>query len=715
MKTIAETCALFALVLLSPLATAAQSAAPSETPPLMRLADVERGQLLFHTAEPGRYAPAPLVATEVEIEVGGIVARTVVRQHFVNPTDGWLEGRYVFPLPEDSAVNRMTLSVGDRVIEARIAERKAARRTYEQARREGRRAALVEQHRPNVFSNDVANIPPHGRIAVELHYLSQLRYDGGKFSLRFPLVVAPRFDPAQRTAALVRHVPGEPAGTPPVRTIPVRDTATEPPSNPVSLAINLDTGMALASVESRSHAIDIEKTGTGKRRIALTGKAVPADRDFVLAWAPEAGSAPRVAAFRERVGDEIYLLAMILPPAAERTGPTPPRDVVFILDRSGSMGGKSIRAARAALETALDRLRREDRFNLIRFSDRTDALFDAVRPANGSATLMAKVFLRATEADGGTVMRPALIRALGEPVPDGRLRQVVFLTDGAVANETELFREIASRLGPTRLFTVGIGSAPNGYFMRKAAEAGRGTYVYISDLDAVETETARLFGKLENPARTNIEALWSGTDAAMTPETYPGVVPDLYAGEPVVLITRLPAAALEQNAALTLRSGDWTARTALADARPAAGIGALWARAKIMTLTDSRREGVPEEAVAAAVTEVALKHSLVSRYTSLVATERERVRPEGAAISAGDVPLNLPHGWDYRKTMGAALRSAPASTDAARAGLMGPVDLPQGATPFWLHLIAGLGLALLAGLALFAARRPQPPAPDAAG
>ncbi len=704
------------LILLTPIAAVAQTPAapPSETPPPMRLADVERGQLLFRTEEAGRYAPAPLVATEVEIDVGGIVATTIVRQHFVNPTDGWLEGRYVFPLPEDSAVNRMTISLGDRIIEARIAERKAARRTYEQARREGRRAALVEQHRPNLFTNDVANIPPHGRIAVELRYLSRLRYDDGKFSLRFPLVVAPRFDPGQRTAALVRHAPERLGGSAQIRTIPVRDTSREAPLNPVTLAINLDAGVPLAAVDSPSHAIDAEKAGTGKRRIALRGKAVPADRDFVLHWTPEAAAAPRVASFRERIGNDLYLLAMILPPAPDRAAPPPPRDVVFILDRSGSMGGKSIRAARAALETAIDRLRPDDRFNLIRFSDRTDALFAAVRPAGGSAALMAKVFLRATEADGGTVMRPALIRALGAQAPDGRLRQVVFLTDGAVANETELFREIASRLGPTRLFTVGIGSAPNGYFMRKAAEAGRGAYVYISDLDAVEIETARLFGKLENPARTDIEALWSGGDAAMAPETYPGIVPDLYAGEPAVLISRLPATALETDAALTLRSGDWTSQVALAAARPATGIGALWARAKIMALTDSRREGVPEDAVAAAVTEIALTHSLVTRYTSLVATERERVRPEDTAITSGDVPLNLPHGWDYRKTLGEALKKA-AAPQPARAGLMSPVSLPQGATPFWLHLLAALGLVLLAGLALFAARRPQPPAPDAAG
>ena len=159
------------LFLILPASAAAQSAE------LMTLNDVQRGQLLFRTVDAGRYAPAPLVATEVDIAIGGIVARTVVKQHFVNPTEEWLEGRYVFPLPENAAVNRMTLTVGNRVIEAKIAERQPARKAYEAAKAQGRRAALVEQHRPNIFSNEVANIPPGGRIAVELHYLQQLRFD----------------------------------------------------------------------------------------------------------------------------------------------------------------------------------------------------------------------------------------------------------------------------------------------------------------------------------------------------------------------------------------------------------------------------------------------------------------------------------------------------------------------------------------------------------
>lgn len=184
---------LIALPVISPSAQTLSPAPAAETrtPTLMTLGDVQRGQLLFHSTRPGEYAPAPLVATEVEIDVSGIVARTMVKQYFVNPTGDWLEGRYVFPLPENSAVSRMKLVVGDRVIEAKIAERQAARKAYEAAKRQSRRAALVEQHRPNIFSNNVANIPPGGRIAVQLHYSQRLDYDRGRFSLRFPMVVAP--------------------------------------------------------------------------------------------------------------------------------------------------------------------------------------------------------------------------------------------------------------------------------------------------------------------------------------------------------------------------------------------------------------------------------------------------------------------------------------------------------------------------------------------
>lgn len=694
------------------------AAGAAQSAELMTLNDVGRGQLLFRTVDAGRYAPAPLVATEVDITVGGIVARTVVKQHFVNPTRDWLEGRYVFPLPEGAAVNRMTLTVGERVIEARIAERRAARKAYAAAKAQGRRAALVEQHRPNMFSNEVANIPPGGRIAVELHYLRQLRFDQGKFSLRFPLVVAPRFDPASRSRKLVSHTEeseGQ-AGEPPV-VIPVRNTEIESPMNPVSLTVTLDAGMALAAVASPSHALAVEKSGIGKRRIALADRAVPADRDFILDWTPKLGAQPFTAFFRETVGDRVYVLAMIMPPAGTQLpGKRKSRDIVFILDRSGSMGGESIRAARSALDAAIDRLGDEDRFNLIRFSDVTDSLWEEERAAGLANRLFAKLYLRSTGASGGTMMRPALHRALprnGVGGDSGRLRQVVFVTDGAVANEAGLLRDIRSRLGASRLFTIGIGSAPNSYFMRKAAEAGRGSYVYIGDVKQVRAGMAGLFEKLERPALTGITHRWQDLGgAAVSAESFPSAIPDLYAGEPVVLVSRLPANAHAGDAALSLSAGAWKQHLALADATPVAGIATLWARSKIMALMDSRYEGAPEDVVKAAVTRIGLSHGLVTRYTSLLATEKTAVRPGDKPVLSGDVPLNLPHGWNFFKAFGEKLKKRavlPAPGGPARAGTGAAgqaVMLPQGATPFFVHLMAGIGLLAMA-LLVFLATRPR--------
>ena len=716
-------------VFLIVLPVAAPAAADEpRTPPLMTVGDVQRGQLLFHSTRPGEYAPAPLVATEVEIDVSGIVVRTMVKQYFVNPTGDWLEGRYVFPLPENSAVSRMKLVVGDRVIEAKIAERETARKAYEAARRDGRRAALVEQHRPNIFSNNVANIPPGGRIAVQLHYSQRLDVDRGRFSLRFPMVVAPRFDPDAGPVRMVRQPviengDGIPAGLrdalPEIR-IPVKDPASSPPGNLVTLTVNLDAGMALDSIASTSHKIGIEDVGTGRRRITLDSKTVPADRDFTLDWAPKLGEAPLVAAFRERIGDDVFVTALVMPPAPRQSVEiNRPRDVVFILDRSGSMGGVSIRAARAALNAAVDRLAAQDRFNLIRFSNDTDTLFDRVLPASESNRQSARLFLRDTNAEGGTVMRPALHAALKGDAAEGRLKQVVFVTDGAVANEAELFSDIHRRLGDARLFTVGIGSAPNSYFMRKAAEAGRGAFVYIPDIHQVGTRMTTLFDKLERPALTDVSAGWRGAgDATVAAETFPARLPDLYFGEPILLVSRLPAAALEADTALMLGAGDWKTSLKLKDIRAAAGISTLWARARVAALTDSLREGTPPDVVKAEITRIGLTHSLVTRYTSLLATEQAASRPAEAPLNSGDVPLNLPHGWRFDTTMGKQLlkraaappKATPAAGPGQRTGEKArfelattSVTLPQGATPFFLHLAIGFGLLVIAGMVLVVA------------
>lgn len=703
--------------------TAAQPSPPPAPTQLMTLDEVGRGELLLRTETAGAYLPAPIVATDVEMTVNGPVASVTVRQQFHNPTDVWLEGKYVFPLPDNAAVQAMTLEVDDRRIEARIREREAARREFNAAKAAGKRAALVEQHRPNIFSNEVANIPPGKSVAVELRYLQDIPFDDGAFRLRFPLVVAPRYRPEPGLRPMT--------SSPGLRSEDQRADASRAPDtlptspiwppvlgkiNPVSLTVALDAGATLASVASPSHKLDIERSGTGKRRIGLSDRAIAADRDFLLEWRPAPTAEPVPVLYREIVDGETYLFVHVLPPETRTDRPRPPRDAVFILDRSGSMGGTSIEQARAALTLALGRLTPDDRFNVIRFSDRMDVLADTLVPASGDAIGFAMRYVRATEAAGGTEMRPALQTALRYPPDPARLRQIVFITDGAVGNEAQLFRDISGGLNGARLFTVGIGSAPNGYFMRKAAEAGRGAFVYISDLDQVADRTAALFRKLERPALTNIEPNWSlGGGLDPTVDTYPGRIPDLYAGAPVRLMARIPTADLSgMTLSLTGKhigdgseTASWQRTLTLADARPASGIAALWARARIEGLTDSLREGAKPAAVHAEITETALRHHLVSRYTSLVAVEQVVSRPAGAPSVARDVPRNLPHGWTLPQSLKQQLRASPPpaagpTPASARTRVIGNgVHLPQGATPATLHILIGLAaLIALAGFGL---------------
>ncbi len=689
-------------------------------PGLMAIDDVGAGTLLFKTQKPGRFVPAPVVTTEVDIQVGGMVARVKLRQQFYNPTDSWLEGVYAFPLPENASVDSMRLIIGDQVIEASIKEREAARKAYERARREGRRAALVEQHRPNIFTNSIANIGPRDTVVVELSYQHSLRYDQGKFRLRFPMVVAPRYMPGPLTLASA----GENGWTSVTVNGTEKDAIISPvlhpdagPWNPVTLTIALDAGFPITELTSPYHQVTITDRRDGRARITLADGAVAADRDFELVWTPETGTAPVAGVFRETVDGETYLMVMVLPPHEDRAAAPPPRDAVFVFDHSGSMGGTSITQAKRALELALNRLRPEDRFNIIRFDDRHDSVFAGLRPADAANIRRAKAYVDGTTADGGTVMAPALRQALSGGRDGKRLRQVVFLTDGAVSNEIELLRDIEQRLNGSRLFTVGIGSAPNSYFMRKAAEAGRGSFTYIGKLSEVEERMDGLFRKLERPALTDLLTRWSlAADDKAGVDAYPKLLPDLYHGEPLVIAAKLPGgAALDSNATLQISGilGDrqWRHSLSLGNARKAAGIAALWGRARITDLLDSLRQGADPKTVRKAAIATALRHNLVSRYTSLVAVAKQPVRPKDAVLARRKAPINLPHGWDYDKLFGEhRLKAAPPPKQQARLHTAGTVlgvtglTLPQGATHATLNILFGL-LALLAAGGLLLWRR----------
>ncbi len=683
-----------------------------------------KGGLFFKTSKPGVYYEAPLVDTDVALAVTGTILRATVRQRFVNPSNAWLEGVYVFPLPEQAAVDHLAMEIGDRHVAGVIKERQEAKAIYEQAAANGQHASLVESERPNIFTTSVANIGPGEAITVEIQYQDNVRIDAGTYSLRFPMVVGPRYIPGGPIAEVSANPdqPAPEAGTGwAANTDRVPDASRITPPvlqpgqgkiDPVRLAIDFAPGFATERITSLYHPVTVTAADDGSSRIALVDGDVPADRDFVLEWTAKPATAPTASLFAEQRGPDVYLFATLTPAARDSgTNPRIARDVVFVIDTSGSMGGTSIVQAKSALALALDRLTADDRFNVIQFNSATDALFPDVQSWNADTLRRAQAYVAALVATGGTEMRPALA---GE-TPAGRLKQIMFLTDAAVGNEAEMFDDIARQLGDQRLFTIGIGSAPNSYFMRKAAELGRGSFTYIGDVAEVGERMNELLRKLEEPAVTDIAVRWPEAVAA-TAEMYPATVPDLYEDQPVTFSARLANARLDRLSgvlAIEGRDGEaaWRQGLDLVHARAGAGVAAVWARAKLSAIEDRQYRGANAETVRLAAIRHALAYELVSPYTSLVAVDEQKVRPASERLDSAAVATNLPQGWDYDKVFAGDSAGSGNATPLPEPGkLMREIDftgspldglsLPRTATPGPLHLLIGTLLLALAAASL---------------
>jgi len=647
--------------------------------------EIGSGSLLSRNAQ-GEIEALPLLSTDVEIEITGPIARTVVTQHFHNPGGQWIEALYLFPLPQDAAVDRMRMQVGERIIEGQIQERAQAKATYEQAKREGRRAALVEQDRPNLFSTAVANIPPQGEVSVRIEYQQSLAWRDGEFSLRFPLAITPRYRAGLPEPEFLIEadstlgdgwsiLPGERPNR-----IPLGDA--QPVERQVRIRARLDAGFELAEVKSHYHEIT-RSAGEGQAvEIRLKEASVPADRDFVLTWKPVPSQLPGAALFSEASEKGRFGLLMLTPPTLEGWQ-APAREVIFVIDTSGSMAGQSIRAAREALLAGIDGLNAEDRFNIIEFNNDAAQLYNGAKPADRSHLAEARRYIQRLQADGGTNMAPALDLALAADGEGQRLRQVVFITDGAVSEEAALFAHIHRQLGDSRLFTVGIGSAPNSHFMAEAAVAGRGTFTYIATPDEAEASMKTLFAKLAQPALTHIEVeseVESEVEGDGITEPAPAVVPDLYAGEPLVLAMKLGSGANQLRLKGRIGDTQWQQTLQIESQDSRRGIGIDWARKTIAQWQRARSRGVTEEEIRQRILPLALEFHLVSPYTSLVAVDVTPVRPQTEDLAQKALPGQMPHGLEVKKL----------------------VPLAQGATGYLSTLL--IGLLLLASALILTLR-----------
>lgn len=609
------------------------------------------------------YSSATLLNTEVSMKISGLVARVTVKQQFRNDSPNWVEGIYVFPLPDRAAVDRMRLHIGERFIEGEIQEKDHARKTYENAKQAGKKASLVEQQRANLFTTSVANVAPGELVVIEIEYLEDIRFDDGSFSIRFPMTLTPRY------------ISGDVADASRITPPQVRSSTGQR----ISLSASVHTGVPLEIIASRYHPVSVAEEND-RYTVTLSGDDIAMDHDFELVWRPVRSVAPRAMVFKERVAGKSYYLLMVLPPDQEQVlRASMAREMIFIVDTSGSMHGVSIAQAKRALQLALEGLNANDLFNVIEFNSTTNALYPYSMPASTSNVREAADFVRRLKANGGTEMRPALALALGSRPSQSHLRQIVFITDGSVGYEDELFSMIEQRLGDARLFTVGIGSAPNSWFMRKAAEAGRGSYTFISALHEVSEKMGRLFRKLEHPQVTNIEVQWP---SGVVVDSFPATIPDLYLAEPVSVRVRAsgdfrPGAVVHISG--NSISGAWSTQIPVDSVMASEGIAALWARARIGELMDVERRHDDADGSRSAIIATALEHHLVSKYTSMVAVDKTPVRASGDPLQSEQIPNLMPYGQSGNAIFG----------------------FPATATNGPLLLFRGIA-CLLAALALFA-------------
>jgi Ca-activated chloride channel family protein len=610
-------------------------------------AEATGGQFHFVDERGAWQEPATLLNADYQVTVSGLIATTRLRQTFRNTSQQWREGVFTFPLPEQASVHAMTMEAGERRIEGRVVERQQARQSYQTAKEEGRQAARLDQQRPNLFSTRLANIPPGESITVELQYQQPVQYRYGQFELRLPTTVTPRY------------MPGLPVPSPEpeawmagwalptsqvsdahrISPFTVARADLHPGSHRASVSVDIDAGLPVASLSSPSHRVSGIWDGD---RVTVTpdNGAIVMDRDLVLRWQPVRGQEPSAAVFHEQFRGEDYLLAMLVPGLGRDRDF--PRELIFVLDSSGSMAGESIRQARKSLLYGLETLRPGDRFNVLQFNSQTGSLYPRPVAVNAHNLSRARQYVREVTAGGGTEMASALTRALDHQnqTPEGVVRQVVFITDGAVGNEEALFGIIRRKLGNSRLFTVGIGSAPNMHFMRDAARHGRGSYTTVQSSGDIAGTLETLFRKMQAPVLADIQGRWP--DARVQP--LPEPVPDLFRSEPLVQVVRGQSADGEVVFSGTLPDGSrWSRSLALNNAVAGTGLHRLWAKHRIELLED-RNEQSSEDSVRRAVTELSVRHQLLTRYTSFLAIDHTPRRPAGEPLSDESIPVLQPAG-----------------------------------------------------------------------
>lgn len=598
----------------------------SRNPEIEQAADNTPGTGSLMAELPGQEVPMPVAHTDVKASVNGYISTVEVTQQFNNPHTQKIEAIYVFPLPHNAAVNEFIMTIGKRRIRGIIRERKDAEQIYEEAKRQGYVATLLTEERPNIFTQSIANIEPGNDIDVNIKYFSTLDYVDGWFEFVFPMVVGPRFNPPEMTNAVDVNYskPGERNG------------------QDISLRVDVNAGVPIEQFECKSHAITKTVSSPDHLVVRLNPEDAIPNKDFVLRYRVSGDSIKSSLLTHYDEGGNYFTL-MLLPPEELGNLPRQPLELVFVLDCSGSMSGRPIEQAKAAIERGLGLLRPGDSFQLINFSASTSQLGPEPIEATPENVQHGLNYLHSLNAEGGTMMMDGIKAALDFPHDPERQRFVCFLTDGYVGNETEILGEIHKRLGASRIFSFGIGTSVNRYLLDHMAKAGRGAVAYLGPNDSAAQIMEDFFQRISHPALTNIKVDWATMQAS---EVFPTQIPDLFPGRPVILTGRFTGSGAttirvtgnRANSPVQLDIPTNPEEHSLSDK----SVPSVWARMKISELADrSTYELDPQ--LPYEIKQVALDYRLTSPFTAFLAVDASEVT-EGSEYKTVPVAVPVPEG-----------------------------------------------------------------------
>jgi Ca-activated chloride channel family protein len=620
------------------------------------------GTLLAMSSLGKTVGQCPLKHTSVSTKIAGYVARVTVKQTFTNPYKDKIEAIYTFPLSESGAVDSMTMKVGNRLIRGTIKKKEEARKIYDEARAQGHVASLLDQERTNIFTQSVANIEPGASIDITLTYVELLKYDAGRFTYTFPTVVGPRF------------IPGDPTGkegtgwAPDTTQVPDASKITPPVTPPntraghdISIDVDVDAGVPIHNVSSKLHEVTVSNVGKDEAKVTLKDKEAIPNKDFVLSW-DVAGDDLKSGylTYRDAKTESGYFTLMLLPPKRVTVEKVAPKEMIFLIDCSGSQRGAPLQKAKETLSYIVDHMNPQDTFQIIAFSNQQKLLFEQPQPVNGERKARANKFIEELEANGGTWMGPAVEKACAIPADDHRLRIVTFMTDGFVGNDLEILGLIKKHRTSSRWFSFGTGNSVNRTLIDGIATEGGGEADYVL-LNTSGAEVGKKFyDRISSPVLTDVSIDFGKLEVK---EVFPKEVSDVWAEKPLYFKGRYikPGAG---TVTLTGYSAGKPYKQTLAVNFPEINhnnevLGSIWARAKVDRLMAEDYQGAQSGSVNKElkdeIIKTALDHHIMTNYTSFVAVEEKTVTKNGASQTVV-VPVEMPEGVDREGVFGDARR-----------------------------------------------------------